>query len=72
MKKTVITSDEAPPAVGPYSQAVAAGPFVFVSGQIPLDTQGQLVRGDIVVQTARFWRISRQYWRLPVWASRMW
>jgi|UniRef100_A0A7C3WI57 2-iminobutanoate/2-iminopropanoate deaminase len=53
MKKTVITSDEAPPAVGPYSQAVAAGPFVFVSGQIPLDTQGQLVRGDIVVQTAQ-------------------
>jgi len=36
--------------VGPYSQAVAAGPFVFISGQIPLNQQGEMVTGDIVVQ----------------------
>lgn len=53
MKKIVITSDQAPPPVGPYSQALAAGPFVFLSGQIPLDTGGQLVEGDIVVQTVQ-------------------
>jgi 2-iminobutanoate/2-iminopropanoate deaminase len=53
MKKKIITSDQAPPAAGPYSQAVAAGPFVFVAGQIPLDKHGELVQGDIVVQTAQ-------------------
>lgn len=53
MKKHIIKSDQAPPAVGPYSQAVAAGPLVFVSGQIPLNTQGELVQGDIVVQTVQ-------------------
>jgi 2-iminobutanoate/2-iminopropanoate deaminase len=53
MKKTVITTDQAPPVVGPYSQALAAGPFVFLSGQIPLDSKGQMVEGDIVVQTVQ-------------------
>ncbi|MBW1992676.1 MAG: RidA family protein [Deltaproteobacteria bacterium] len=53
MKKQIITTDKAPPAVGPYSQAVAAGPFVFVSGMIPLDKDGHPVQGDIVVQTAQ-------------------
>jgi len=51
MKKLVITTDQAPPVVGPYSQALAAGPLVFVSGQIPQDVKGQMVEGDIVVQT---------------------
>lgn len=53
MKKKIIQTDQAPQAVGPYSQAVAAGPLVFVSGQIPLNTQGELMDGDIVVQTAQ-------------------
>lgn len=53
MKKIVITTDQAPPVVGPYSQALAAGPFVFVSGQIPQDAKGQTVEGDIVVQTVQ-------------------
>ncbi len=53
MKKTVIITDQAPPVVGPYSQALAAGPFVFLSGQIPLDSKGQMVEGDIVVQTVQ-------------------
>jgi 2-iminobutanoate/2-iminopropanoate deaminase len=53
MKKQIIVTDKAPPAVGAYSQAVAAGPFVFLSGQIPLDAQGNLIKGDIVVQTVQ-------------------
>jgi len=53
MKKQIITTDKAPAAIGPYSQAVAAGPFLFVSGQIPLDLSGQPVKGDIVVQTVQ-------------------
>jgi 2-iminobutanoate/2-iminopropanoate deaminase len=53
MKRQIITADQAPPTVGPYSQAVAAGPFVFCAGQIPLDGRGELVKGDIVVQTVQ-------------------
>lgn len=52
--KEVIATDRGPKAIGPYSQAIRANGFVFVSGQIPLDpaTQ-QLVAGDIQVQTER-------------------
>jgi 2-iminobutanoate/2-iminopropanoate deaminase len=52
--KEVIATDRGPKAIGPYSQAIRADGFVFVSGQIPLDpvTQ-QLVVGDIHVQTER-------------------
>ena len=53
MNKRIITTDQAAAAVGPYSQAVAAGPFVFISGQIPLNPQGQMAQGDIVVQTVQ-------------------
>lgn len=53
MKRQIITADQAPPVAGPYSQAVAAGPLVFCSGQIPLDAKGELVKGDIVVQTVQ-------------------
>jgi 2-iminobutanoate/2-iminopropanoate deaminase len=53
MKKHIIASDQAPAAVGPYSPAVAAGPFVFFSGQIPINRAGELVQGDIVVQTVQ-------------------
>ena len=52
--KTVISTAEAPTAVGPYSQAIAAGPFMFCSGQIPLEPgTGILVEGDISSQTER-------------------
>jgi 2-iminobutanoate/2-iminopropanoate deaminase len=52
--KTVISTAEAPTAVGPYSQAIAAGPFVFCSGQIPLEPgTGTLIEGDISSQTGR-------------------
>jgi 2-iminobutanoate/2-iminopropanoate deaminase len=50
---TVATA-KAPAAIGPYSQAVVAGGFVFTAGQIALDpTTGQLVEGDVVAQTDR-------------------
>ena len=50
--KTVISSDRAPQAIGPYSQAIKANGFLFVSGQIPLDpTTGQIVYGGIETQT---------------------
>ncbi len=53
MKKIIKTSD-APQAIGPYSQAVEAGGFVYVSGQIPLDPKtGSVVQGDIREQTRR-------------------
>ena len=53
MRKVIATSD-APAAIGPYSQAVAAGGFLFVSGQIPLDpATGALVSGTIADETRR-------------------
>lgn len=48
-----VKTDRAPAAIGPYAQAVKAGGFVFVSGQIPLTPDGSLVEGDIRVQTER-------------------
>src|SRR3954467_7709497 len=50
----VISTEKAPKAIGPYSQAISAGEDLFCSGQIPLDpaTQ-QMVEGDIRVQTER-------------------
>jgi 2-iminobutanoate/2-iminopropanoate deaminase len=50
----VISTDRAPKAIGPYSQAVMANGFIFVSGQIPVDPNtGQLVVGSIAEQTRR-------------------
>ncbi len=54
MKKEIIATDRAPKAIGPYSQAVKAGGFVFCSGQIPLDpATGELHGTDIREQTER-------------------
>ncbi len=38
-------------AVGPYSPAIRAGDFLFISGQVPIDSRGELVRGDVRDQT---------------------
>lgn len=52
MKKRVVQTDRAPKAIGPYSQAIQAGDFLFLSGQIPLDPRtGELVKGDVGQQT---------------------
>jgi 2-iminobutanoate/2-iminopropanoate deaminase len=52
--RRVIRTEEAPQAIGPYSQAVAAGGFVYVAGQLALDPKtGQLVPGDVRMQTKR-------------------
>jgi reactive intermediate/imine deaminase len=49
-----ITTKDAPAAIGPYSQAVRAGGYVFLSGQIPLDpVTGQMVQGDVAAQADR-------------------
>ena len=49
-----VSTEHAPQAIGPYSQAVVAGGFVFLSGQIPLDpATAKVVEGDIKVQTER-------------------
>jgi reactive intermediate/imine deaminase len=54
MSRIPIATDQAPAAIGPYSQAVRRGSFVFLSGQIPLDpATGQLVEGDIAAQARR-------------------
>ena len=57
MTRAAVASPDAPAAIGPYSAALCAGGFVFVSGQIPLDpSTGALVEGDVVAQTAQVLR----------------
>jgi 2-iminobutanoate/2-iminopropanoate deaminase len=52
--KKIISTSEAPGAIGPYSQAARSGRLLFCSGQIPLDPKtGELVQGDIAAQTRR-------------------
>lgn len=54
MSRSIIATDRAPAAIGPYSQAVRVGDTVYFSGQIPLDpATGALVEGDIAAQTRR-------------------
>jgi len=54
MSRTIIHTDQAPQAIGPYSQAVRAGDTVYLSGQIPLDPSTmQLVSGDIDAEIRR-------------------
>jgi 2-iminobutanoate/2-iminopropanoate deaminase len=52
--RNIVSTTEAPAAIGPYSQAVSVHGIVYLSGQIPLDPQtGQLVPGDVGAQTER-------------------
>lgn len=54
MSRSIIATDQAPAAIGPYSQAVRAGNTVYFSGQIPLDpATGAMVTGDIRTQARR-------------------
>jgi 2-iminobutanoate/2-iminopropanoate deaminase len=51
MARSVISTGNAPQAIGPYSQAITLDRLVFCSGQIPLTPEGALVEGDIATQT---------------------
>lgn len=52
MGKKVIQTEKAPKPIGPYSQAIRAGNFIFLSGQLPIDpSTGEMVSGDIRQQT---------------------
>ena len=54
MNKEIVSTENAPGAVGPYSQAVQAGAFLYTAGQIALDpATGKMVDNDIVLQTKR-------------------
>lgn len=54
VQREIISTNHAPAAVGPYSQAVKVGGFVFTAGQIPLDpVSGKLVTGGIEAETQR-------------------
>lgn len=54
MEKKIISTKDAPSAIGPYSQAVEAGGLIFTSGMIPIDPEtDELVEGDITVQAER-------------------
>jgi len=54
MKRQVVTTEAAPKVIGPYSQAIWAGDFLFCAGQIALDpASGKMVTGAIAEQTAR-------------------
>jgi 2-iminobutanoate/2-iminopropanoate deaminase len=52
--KQIIATESAPRAIGPYSQAVLANGFAFLSGQLPMDpATNQIVEGDVAVQAER-------------------
>ena len=54
MKKRIIQTDQAPAAIGPYSQAIRVGDFLYTSGQIALDPQsGEFLSGEIEQETER-------------------
>ncbi|HPQ38779.1 MAG TPA: RidA family protein [bacterium] len=54
MNRRIVTTENAPPAIGPYSQAVRSGQFLFVSGQIPMDpVSSTIVSGGIDRQARR-------------------
>ncbi|MBL8149742.1 MAG: RidA family protein [Blastocatellia bacterium] len=51
MQKAVVSTDKAPKAIGPYSQAIAVGEFIFLSGQVALDpATGELIQGTVAEQ----------------------
>ena len=52
----VVSTDEAPQAVGPYSQAIKAGGLLFISGQIPLDNKGQMTEGSFETKTRQVFK----------------
>lgn len=51
MERSVVSTGDAPQAIGPYSQAIMTDSLIFCSGQIPLTPQGTLIEDDITLQT---------------------
>ena len=69
----VIHTNQAPAAVGPYSQAIDCGEYVFCSGQIPLVPEtGALVEGGIEAQARQCLPTLRPSWHRPVWIFPTW
>lgn len=65
--KSVIQTEHAPQAIGPYSQAVKAGDTVYISGQIPLDPETmEVVAGDFSEKPVRYSKTSKPYAKPPV------
>jgi len=56
MTQRAVVTQDAPAAIGPYSQAIVCGDLVFTSGQIPLDAKGELVTGSIEAQSHQVMR----------------
>ena len=57
LNRQPVHTDQAPAAVGPYSQAIISNGFVFVSGQTPIDpSTGKLIDGDIAAQTEQVFK----------------
>ena len=57
VQKEIVATENAPGAIGPYSQAVKAGEFVFVSGQIPIDPKtGNFISEDVAEQTEQVFK----------------
>lgn len=52
----IVSTDKAPKAIGPYSQAIEVSPFLYTSGQIPLTENGNLVDGGIKEQTTQVFK----------------
>ena len=52
MSKTIVSTEKAPAALGPYSQGVKVGNFLYTSGQLPINEAGELVTDDIKRATA--------------------
>lgn len=51
--KKVVSTDKAPAAIGPYSQGIIAGPFLFASGQIPIDPATGNIKGEDILEQAK-------------------
>ena len=64
MEQKQITTPHAPAAIGPYSQAIRYGQFIYTSGQIPLDPgTGEIVGEDVQAQTHRVLQNLQAYWK---------
>ena len=72
MSKTAITSSELTPPVGPFSQAIEVGGFIYFSGQVGQDpTTGKLVAGGIAAETERVFQNLSAVLKAAGWVSMM-